>query len=51
MTYKEVVKKAKKTLKKRGHYGTADVDFCACDLWLKSDQINLLALLAGLSAR
>ena len=41
MTYKEVVKKAKTTLQRRGHYGTDDVDLYACDLWLKSDQINL----------
>ncbi len=41
MTYKEVVKKAKTMLQRRGHYGTDDVDLYACDLWLKSDQINL----------
>ena len=47
MTYREIVEKAKITLKKRGHYGIGDVDLYACDLWLKSNQINLWAYWQG----
>ncbi len=47
MTYEEIVEKAKAVLKKRGHYGTDDVDLYACDLWLNGNQINLWAYWQG----
>ncbi len=47
MTYKDVVEKAKRTLKERGHYGTKDVDLYACDLWLDGNQINLWSYWQG----
>ncbi len=47
MTYKDVVEKAKRTLKERGHYGTKAVDLYACDLWLHGNQINLWSYWQG----
>ena len=47
MSYKEVVVKAQEIVKKRGHYGTEEVGLYACDLWLKSNQINLWAYWQG----
>ena len=41
MTYQEVVKKAKKVVKKRGVYGNGDLELYACDTWLHGNQINL----------
>ena len=49
MTYKEVVKKAQNELARRGIYGKdkGQVELYACNLWRKSDQINLWSYWQG----